>query len=420
MIAGPASSSTRPRRAVPAPADRAGSRRRTADALELLIDDGRRRGLTPEAARTEALRAIGGVEQIKEAVRDRRGFRGLETLRAERPLQRALARAARRASPSPPSSRSRSASAPTPRSSASSTRRSCGRCPTRIPAAWSSIWEVMPSGTAASSPRPTTWTTGAPVTAVAMGAYMAAPGTLTGAGEPVRLGAEEVTSTYFDTLGIAPAQGRTSTRSTTRKGNRASSSCRTRCGRIASAWRRSRRPHDHDQPGGLRSRRDHAARVPRRESVSHRHAGATSGFRRGSPPSSWPTATITRCTSSPGSRPAIGRRRSTTSCGGIAAGFGPAQAGGAVSVGAASLQADVIRDVSALLLFLLGAVALILLLACLNVAGLLVVRSLARRRDIAVRLALGATRQRVAGELLVQSLVLTSPARPRAGRSPSA
>ena len=53
-----------------------------------------------------------------------------------------------------------------------------------------------------------------------------------------------------------------------------------------------------------------------------------------------------------------------------------------------------------LLLVLLGAVALVLLMACVNVGGLLVVRSIARQREIAIRFALGATRRRVMVELV--------------------
>ena len=67
---------------------------------------------------------------------------------------------------------------------------------------------------------------------------------------------------------------------------------------------------------------------------------------------------------------------------------------------------DLVGDVSSMLWVLMGAIGAVLMIACANIANLMLVRADARRPEFAVRAALGARPTRIASELLIESLVL--------------
>src|SRR6185437_3489801 len=70
------------------------------------------------------------------------------------------------------------------------------------------------------------------------------------------------------------------------------------------------------------------------------------------------------------------------------------------------LKIDVIGDIGNVLWLLMGSIVIVLLVACANVANLLLVRVDGRRQELAIRAALGANRRNMIAGMLLESLVL--------------
>jgi predicted permease len=372
--------------------------------LAMAIDDNLRSGMTAEEARRQALIRLGGVAQVEERCRDRRGLPVLEN------LARDLSFGARMMRRDPGFTAVAVLTLglgigantaifsvvnavllrplPFPRAE-------------RLVLLWATNTESGDREDVASYPDFEEWRARSR-SFERMGAFTTRNVTLAGGDQTELVGGVQVTPGFFEMLGVAPVLGRTFRPEESEEG-------RAQVAVLAySAWQR--------YFGG---RTDAVGRTIQANEEAYTVVGVMpAGFRfnlSSSLPEQIYTPIVRETNRNHGFLRIVGRLRPRVRLAAaraemdvITAGLAKQYPDSNAHVGAnvVPLVDALARDARTALLIVLGVVALVLLIACTNVANLLLARSASRQRELALRAALGAGRPRLLQQMVIESIAL--------------